>query len=1019
MTNYTTLSDSELTEALNFHRRQRNMSRGINEAAHARQTQIVRMLEAEEARRLDEAVKVDKKNYSWGKMITVHHGSSHSFPLHPEHQEKIKNLKDGESTAFKDETGSHVTASREGDKVHLKLRGVNQKTTVAHSHFTEEAVELDETSLNDLVWSKNVTKPGSSKQVIKKYNPGDKVKYAGGTSVVVKHDDKGFVTLSNPNWSKNRVVPHTSIKEEKAGRLEEAKHPIVQEYDDLKKHDIDTLRGMAKQHARVSDVSGLKTKDHAITSILRAKHGNKKVDQAFGLKEEVELEESAVAKPAYHYYVTKNDIGPGKKKLTHSKKKPFATERDAFEHILKSGGRQSGIIHKAHIESGKIVQNRGVDSGQSGYASSVSGDDPLHIRDLKEEVNLNEQIKGWKHAASDLAKWRSAQGKSVKLVSLKKDGAESKMHDATKMFRSEDEAQAHHDSVTELNPHKKIRHNLYVDGKHVKTLGEEVELDEEFGDYSSKKTSEKKSTIAHPDGKPIHHILHKGEVVGTIEPYSAYREKRKPGSRIVSSRTNVTKYSVHFHADKGPTKSADMPLYHKLGHANVQSALKSAADVHSDWLKKSALKEEVDQIDEISKSTLGLYATKALHRGDIAARMSHSDSDEMGKIANKRTTGVKKAVDRLAGKKTAASIKSNIDKAREAARNRGTDRDDEGKAYYAAQKGISKIREEVELEENFKEGDKVSFTTDYGTKQKGVITNPHTRTVKGKRHAEVRVGLGPNTWSRVHVPHHRLEKISEEAAINENIAGKFKDASEWEKAAKSRGLFVKSMTHPSGETTKYQIAKDKEGNNRGHFDHGTKSGHLKEEAAINEAADLRVTKIYNKWPKKATYAVHNANRSYFKEFDSEEAARAHHKEKTAMKEEVFTEAKLERNKNTVGAHRLDRDSGDHKMYSAYTGSLVRRLHTVTDKDDNILGQGTSAASAMAKAKLKKPHRDALMHDDNQIVKVHDTRSTQNVGTQVTTPGNGKWFKDHDEAIAYAKSLPGKIRHADPKTGHVD
>lgn len=211
MTDYKTLSDSELTEALNFHRRQRNMSRGINEAAHMRQTQVVRLLEAEEARRLneekpnhyivskrkngeygvsqdvgnnvwdhsyhhgthktvdaakawavkhagkyphkievheevdlEEAVQVDKKNYSWGKMITVRHGSSHSFPLHPEHQEKIKNLKDGESTAFRDETGSHVTAHREGDKVHLKLRGANQKTTVAHSHFTEEVNQLDE-----------------------------------------------------------------------------------------------------------------------------------------------------------------------------------------------------------------------------------------------------------------------------------------------------------------------------------------------------------------------------------------------------------------------------------------------------------------------------------------------------------------------------------------------------------------------------------------------------------------------------------------------------------------------------------------------------------------------------------------------------------------------------------------------------------------------------------------------------------------------------------------------------------
>lgn len=142
--------------------------------------------------------------------------------------------------------------------------------------------------------------------------------------------------------------------------------------------------------------------------------------------------------------------------------------------------------------------------------------------------------------------------------------------------------------------------------------------------------------------------------------------------------------------------------------------------------------------------------------------------------------------------------------------------------------------------------------------------------------------------------------------------------------------------------------------------------------------------------------------------------------KSKMNEEVeLDEAKIERGKNTVGAHHLERDSGEHKMYTAYTGSLVRRLHTVTDKDDNILGQGSSAASAMAKAKLKKPHRDALMHDDNQIIKVHDTRSTQNVGTQVATPGKGKWFKDHDEAIKYAKSLPGKIRLADPKTGHVD
>lgn len=69
----------------------------------------------------------------------------------------------------------------------------------------------------------------------------------------------------------------------------------------------------------------------------------------------------------------------------------------------------------------------------------------------------------------------------------------------------------------------------------------------------------------------------------------------------------------------------------------------------------------------------------------------------------------------------------------------------------------------------------------------------------------------------------------EEVELGENIGGLFKDASEWENSAKARGLVVRSAVHPSGEAIKYQTAKDKEGNNRGHFDHGTKSGRLVEE----------------------------------------------------------------------------------------------------------------------------------------------------------------------------------------------
>ena len=89
---------------------------------------------------LDEAVTVKKEKHSWGKMVTVHHGSETSYPLHPEHQAAIKKLRPGMKTTFKDETNSTVHASREGDIVHLhRPKTSNKLTSVAYSHFDEQA----------------------------------------------------------------------------------------------------------------------------------------------------------------------------------------------------------------------------------------------------------------------------------------------------------------------------------------------------------------------------------------------------------------------------------------------------------------------------------------------------------------------------------------------------------------------------------------------------------------------------------------------------------------------------------------------------------------------------------------------------------------------------------------------------------------------------------------------------------------------------------------------------------------
>lgn len=143
-------------------------------------------------------------------------------------------------------------------------------------------------------------------------------------------------------------------------------------------------------------------------------------------------------------------------------------------------------------------------------------------------------------------------------------------------------------------------------------IKEDVELTEE---YKGKKTGVK-STLAHPDGKPVHDIIHNGEVIGKIEPYSAYSEKKAPGSRIVSSRKNVTHYSLDFHSGKGP-KSHEIGMYSKMGHTSPKSALNAAEKVHSQWKSKNEEVEISEASDlRITKVYNKKNATYAVHSPD-------------------------------------------------------------------------------------------------------------------------------------------------------------------------------------------------------------------------------------------------------------------------------------------------------------------------------------------------------------------------------------------------------------------
>lgn len=135
-------------------------------------------------------------------------------------------------------------------------------------------------------------------------------------------------------------------------------HPIVKEYNALKKHDIKTLRNMISQHHKVVDTSEFKTKDHAVSHYLRQKHGHKKVDQAFGFNEETELDEAG----------SKYNIPMARPKAKSTPTRPFISVVD-----------EVGVPAK-HLDSARGIWNKTKDvEAVKKFVSSV-----------KEETELQE-----------------------------------------------------------------------------------------------------------------------------------------------------------------------------------------------------------------------------------------------------------------------------------------------------------------------------------------------------------------------------------------------------------------------------------------------------------------------------------------------------------------------------------------------------------------------------------------------------------------------------------------------------
>lgn len=260
--------------------------------------------------------------------------------------------------------------------------------------------------------------------------------------------------------------------------------------------------------------------------------------------------------------------------------------------------------------------------------------------DFNEEV-LDEAngIKGWKHAHSDIMKFRRQNANaanSVELVSLKKDGNESKMHDAKKTFRSEDEAIRHHKNVRELNPTRNVRHNLYVNGEFKGMLGESVEqIDEIVELYDT----------GEGGFRPLH--KHK-DLYNTLE--AAKREVEYTRPRTQRDKEDHLARREHWSAKDRVDK---IKKFKSVVDKGVKNGSIYWHEEAGEWKRRKKTNESVEQIDELKKETLGSYIKKALN--DYGAERSTAGSLALGseyrkealKAARKRDKGIKTATDKL------------------------------------------------------------------------------------------------------------------------------------------------------------------------------------------------------------------------------------------------------------------------------------------------------------------------------------------------------------------------------------
>ncbi len=281
-------------------------------------------------------------------------------------------------------------------------------------------------------------------------------------------------------------------------------------------------------------------------------------------------------------------------------------------------------------------------------------------------------------------------------------------------------------------------------------------------------------------------------------------------------------------------------------------------DRYMKWRGDNMKKEEVEELDELSKDTLNSYwkkAATARYPLDVKAR----------KAQDQKTNRIRSGKP-LAGYKPKDELSAD-EKRTHMNRIHGMNR--AGKTLFRS--------EEVELDEDTMPSNVASslsdrhFTAAFSHKKNGNMKGyaAHLKVANRIEDAVIRAG------SHMPIKSKQIETASDKAFKEHPHRAVKTEEVELDEAS-YRDIGARNMLKADRKAEK-ELAKMRAQQAKANAKAAAKASKPEE---FKEETNLRITKVYNKWPKKATYAVHSPDRKYYKEFDSMEAANKHHSEKT-------------------------------------------------------------------------------------------------------------------------------------------